>query len=104
MTTLLCKLWNFFLNMFTDVVETVTKAAVTVSNALIDIVGSLVTSVGTGLFKSPLGWGLLALGGLYILGLTKDDDRGGGGTVPQQMVDYPTTGVPDQEGGVDEIT
>lgn len=78
MGDLLCKLWNFVLEIFGQVVDFVSSALTTVGTAIVDVLGELLQSAGgalSDLFSaSPVfTLGLLALGAWWLLG-GKDDE------------------------------
>lgn len=78
MGDLLCKLWNFVLEIFGQVVDFVASALTTVGTAIVDVLGELLQSAGgalSDLFSaSPVfTLGLLALGAWWLLG-GKDDE------------------------------
>lgn len=66
--SLLCKLFKFLLNVFTQIVEVVASAVKTIGTAVVDVLSDLVESAGNALFG---GNGFLTLllvgGGLYFL-------------------------------------
>lgn len=78
MRDLLCKLWNFVLEIFGQVVDFVSSVLTTVGTAIVDVLGELLQSAGgalSDLFSaSPVfTLGLLALGAWWLLG-GKDDE------------------------------
>lgn len=78
MGDLLCKLWNFILEIFGQVVDFVASALTTVGTAIVDVLGELLQSAGgalSDLFSaSPVfTLGLLALGAWWLFG-GKDDE------------------------------
>lgn len=78
MRDLLCKLWNFVLEIFGQVVEFVSSALTTVGTAIVDVLGELLQSAGgalSDLFSaSPVfTLGLLALGAWWLFGGKEDE-------------------------------
>lgn len=78
MGDLLCKLWNFVLEIFGQVVDFVASALTIVGTAVVDVLGELLQSAGGALSElfsaSPVfTLGLLALGAWWLLG-GKDDE------------------------------
>lgn len=53
MSSLWCKLWNFFLNMFTSAVKAVAYALETVGGVLVDLASAAIKGVSS-LLSSPL--------------------------------------------------
>lgn len=76
MGSLWCKLWNFFLQMFTNAVEAIAYAVKTVGTIAIGLASDLIKAASHaigGLFSSP--FTLLLIGGAaYLLLFKKRDD------------------------------
>lgn len=82
MTKLWCKLWNFFLNIFTSVVDGIGYALSTVGTVLVETLGAVLEAGGEvigGLFGSTGGLMTLALLGFGAYLLLKPSDREGNG-------------------------
>lgn len=88
MSSLLCKVFRFVLQIFSMIVSFVAEAITTLGDAVIDVLDDLLDSVGDtlgGIFGgSPVLWGVLAIGVAYILfgGSSEDKTEVGG------VVDY----------------
>jgi hypothetical protein len=79
MGDLLCKLWNFVLEIFGQVVDFVAQALTTVGTAIVDVLGELLTSAGSALSDifsaNPIFTiGLVGLGLWWLLGAGDDDE------------------------------
>lgn len=83
MTKLWCKLWNFFLRVFNQVVEAAATMLKTIGRAVVDVLADALDAVGDAVDSifdgSTTGKFLLLAGGaalLYFLfGSSKDEDR-----------------------------
>lgn len=80
MSSILCKIWRFFSDLLSQVVEFVANALTTIGTAIVDVLGDLLKEVGTTLGEvfgaSPLVWLALGVGAFFLFG--KDDDDGNG--------------------------
>ena len=80
MSSILCKIWRFFSDLLSQVVEFVANALTTIGTAVVDVLGDLLKEVGTTLGDvfgaSPLVWLALGVGAFLFFG--KDDDDGNG--------------------------
>lgn len=78
MRNLWCKLWNVFLNMFTDVVKAVAYALDTVGTVLVELLSSAADAVGGAISSIFGGSNLLIWAGVgffaYLL-LTNQDEE-----------------------------
>lgn len=76
MTKLWCKIWNFFLNMFTSVIEGVGMLLKTVGTVLVDVLGGVTGAVGKvlGIPGGMVSW-LLIGGGCYLLLKSQSDEK-----------------------------
>lgn len=75
MSNLWCKLWNFFLNIFTQAVHAIAYAIKTIGEVAIGLAGDLLHAVGSALGIGGLLPILLIGGGLwFLLGRKKDDE------------------------------
>lgn len=80
MGSMLCKVWRFFSDMLSQVVEFVATALKTIGSAVVDVLGDLLKQAGSALgdiFKaSPLVWVALGVGAIWIFGKDEDDGNG----------------------------
>lgn len=77
MRKILCKIWNFVLMLFGDIVDVVIEAVKAVAELFIDVfrlvvdeVSDVVSSTGVGTW---LKMGLIAWGVITLIGLASDD-------------------------------
>lgn len=74
---ILCKIFNFVLNIFTMVVDFAAKVITTLGNAAVDVLSELVSSVAGGISSifsmNPIFW-IAILGGVGWLLLSNNDE------------------------------
>lgn len=76
MRGLLCKIWQFLLNVFTDIVNAVAQALATIGTAVVDVLSQVAEAVGDalGINGSTVLRIVLALGAYFLFG-GDDDER-----------------------------
>lgn len=77
MSGILCKIFRFILNVFTQIVTVVAEAVKILGDAVVDVLSELIQSVGDAadkLFSGSGILGLLVVGSLGYFLLTSDDD------------------------------
>lgn len=75
MNRLLCKIFNFVLNLFSKVVGVVAEALKTVGSAAVDVLSDLASSVAGSVLSNPLGIALLGLGAWFLFSQYKEKDE-----------------------------
>lgn len=81
MSSLLCKVFRFVLQIFSMIVSFVAAAITTLGDAVVDVLSDLLDSVGDAVGDvfggSSIIWGVLALGVVYLLlsGGSDDEDK-----------------------------
>lgn len=78
MGSLWCKLWNFFLQMFTNVVNAIAYAIKTVGTVAIELASDLIKTASSaigGLLGSPVSLLLLGVGAYFLFARKEDDPR-----------------------------
>lgn len=74
---ILCKIFNFVLNIFTMAVDFVAKTVKTLGNAVVDVLSELISSVAEGVSSifsmNPLFW-IAIVGGVGWLLLSNNDE------------------------------
>lgn len=75
MRGLLCKIWQFLLNVFTDIVNAVAQALATIGTAVVDVLSQVAEAVGDalGINGSTVLWIGLALGAYFLFGRDGDE-------------------------------
>lgn len=78
MSSILCKIWRFFSDLLSQVVDFVAGALKTIGTAVVDVLAELLKEAGSALSDifsaSPLVWIALGVGAFMFFG--KDDDDG----------------------------
>lgn len=76
MRGLFCKIWQFLLNVFTDIVNAVAQALATIGTAVVDVLSQVADAVGDalGISGSTFLWIALGLGAYFLFG-GDDDER-----------------------------
>lgn len=76
MRKVLCKIFSFLLNVAKQVVELVADTLVYIGTAAVEVLSALAGAVGSSIMKSPLGFVVLAVGAVWLLGFlgSSDDD------------------------------
>lgn len=71
----LCKIWQFFLNVFTDIVNAVAQALAVIGTAVVDVLSQAAEAVGKalGINGSTVMWIALGLGAYFLLGGSEDE-------------------------------
>lgn len=78
MSSILCKIFRFLLNVFGQIVTTVASAITILGDAAVDVLSELLESAGDavgGIFGGSGFLGLLVLGAVGYFVLTGDDDE-----------------------------
>lgn len=72
----LCKVWQFFLNVFTNIVNAVAQALTVIGTAVVDVLSQVAEAVGDalGINGSTVMWIALGLGVYFLFGRS-DDER-----------------------------
>lgn len=97
MTAIWCKLWNFILNAFTDVLEAVGHTIATLGEVLVDVFSAVVEGVSGALGISPLTLVLLGVGAYLLFFSPKDEEKD---EEKRDTRSAPVMSIPDNSGGV----
>lgn len=75
MRGLLCKIWNFLLNIFTDLVSAVASAIAVVGTAIVDVLSEVASAVGDalGLSGSTVVWLGVGIFAYWFISKKKDE-------------------------------
>lgn len=71
----LCKIWQFFLNVFTDIVNAIAQALAVIGTAVVDVLSQVAEAVGKtlGINGSTVMWIALGLGAYFLFGSSDDE-------------------------------